>query len=289
MRKALEALLLPAVLAVVALPARAGEKTAPDGIAQILQEAAPPDFRAFPTGTSTIRVRFTARRAGDVHHITWEFERNGGEGPLIPRHGDVDPGDGDDPPRVFPSSPPGEGPIRSLRSLLEGFHRRDVPRILRYLPASARDTFRDDPAQGRGLIEKMERILGGPLPEWGVTHLPAMGVLGEGIGELSLRYRYPGVSEGKRGIFAVKILWFVRNRDADHWIVGEFEPSFRASEEEWTEAKGPAVPGGLRERLAVYGPPDVGAFPSGTEEVRARGWGRFEGKLYEIRSNLERR
>ncbi|MHC4598066.1 MAG: hypothetical protein ACYS47_03585 [Planctomycetota bacterium] len=287
-------MILPASLLLVAvvsgvLSAGAGEKVAPEGIGRVLQEAAPPDFSAFPPGTSTIRVQFKALRAGNVHNITWEFERNGAEGPVIPRHGDVDPGDGDDPPRVFPASPPADGPVRSLRSLLEGFHRRDVPKIQKYLPASAHDAFRDDPADGRGLIDKLQRILGMDLPAWGDRFLPSLGALGEGIGELELRYRYPGVSGGKRGTFAVKILWFVKDHDADHWIVGEFEPSFRESDEAIAVPKDPAVPRGLRERLTVYGPPEVGAFPPRTVEVRTKGWGRVEGALYEIRANLESR
>ncbi|MHC5040700.1 MAG: hypothetical protein ACYTHM_25590 [Planctomycetota bacterium] len=289
MRKSWTVLFLPVACLWAAGPASAADTVAPGGIGRILLEAAPPDFQAFPPGTESVRVQFTARRAGDVHRITWEFERNRGQGSLIPRHGDVDRGDEKDPSAVFPASPLAEGPLRSLHSLLEGFHRRDVPQILRYLPASARESFNEDPTEVRERIDALEKVLGATLPEWGAASLPRLGAVGKGIRELELRYRYPGESEGTPGVFTVKIRWVVKQAEDDHWTVEEFEPSFRESEEEEVGAEGRVALRGLRERLAVFAPPDVGAFPEKTVEVKARGWGRVEGKLYEIRANLERR
>lgn len=278
-----------AILCAAGLPLFAAEGTAPEGIVRLVADLAPPDLARFPPRTEAVRVSYLARRPQGLCRVSWDFERDGTRGPLVPRHGDVDVLDTTPANVAFPDVAPAENPERTLRALFAALKQGDGPALKRLLGNGDRETLSGDGDAARRRAQELERVLGTSLESWGASALPETLGIPAGAGWLELRTRHGGEREEGPGVFETVVELAIQPSDPGAWTVMAFEPSFTLRAGPPLDGTGgPGAPEGLVNALLAFAPPDLAAFPPNTSELEVRARVRKAGTIYEIRCDFEK-
>jgi hypothetical protein len=189
-----------------------------------------PELAGLPEKTMKAEIDCVVSRGETLLEMNVEFERKSETAPLWLSGFEIKKADAMELGHVVAARPPSEGPVESVKGLLEAVRKWDAEKIFYYISESMaaqienRDEFL---AEFKAEMLKEDERAGFSVIETVSANLPALIKAPSGTVSVNVDIDVAAEIKGQKGVFAIEIGAHTDKPSADRWAVWPIEAVFR--------------------------------------------------------------